>query len=147
MPNQSEILKRRLFDSVARPWQDLLPEAKIEALLSEKGIRYRNRLYTPIVTLWAVVYQVLCVALRSLKFWMFFKYNPKEKLYLRGKSSLKHRSIVPMHDSVLEARLVMKSYSLHLLFKSCVSGLDFPIPMQSLQIKLEIPEPTVPIGD
>ena len=48
-----------------------------------------------------------------------------------------------MHDSVLEARLVMKSYCLHLLFKSCVSGLDFPIPMQSLQIKLEIPEPTV----
>ena len=60
MPNQSEILKQRLFDSVARPWQDLLPETKIEALLSEEGIRYRNRLYTPIVTIWAMVYQVLC---------------------------------------------------------------------------------------
>ena len=60
MPNQSEILKQRLFDSVARPWQDLLPETKINALLSEEGIRYRNRLYTPIVTIWAMVYQVLC---------------------------------------------------------------------------------------
>lgn len=59
MPNQSEILKHRLFDSVARPWQDLLPASKIDALLSEEGIKYRKRLYTPIVTLWAMVYQVL----------------------------------------------------------------------------------------
>ena len=60
MPNQSEILKQRLFDSVARPWQDLLPESKIDALLREEGIQYRKRLYTPMVTLWAMVYQVLC---------------------------------------------------------------------------------------
>lgn len=60
MPNLSEILKQRLFDSVARPWEDILPAAKIEAILSEEGIAYRNRLYTPIVTIWAMVYQVLC---------------------------------------------------------------------------------------
>lgn len=60
MPNQSEILKQRLFDSVARPWQDLLPSSRIDALLSEQGIKYRKRLYTPVVTLWAMVHQVLC---------------------------------------------------------------------------------------
>ena len=59
MPNQSEILKQRLFDSVARPWQDLLPESRIDALLREEGIQYRKRLYTPIVTLWGMVHQVL----------------------------------------------------------------------------------------
>jgi hypothetical protein len=61
MPNQSEILKQRLFDSVARPWQDLLPESKVETILNEEKIGYRKRLYTPIVTIWAMVYQVLCV--------------------------------------------------------------------------------------
>lgn len=60
MPNHSEILQQRLFDSVARPWQDILPAATIETILSEANIRYRNRLYTPVVTIWAMVYQVLC---------------------------------------------------------------------------------------
>ena len=60
MSKPSEILKQRLFDSVARPWQDLLPEPKLAKLLSDEGLKYRKRLYTPIVTLWAMVYQVLC---------------------------------------------------------------------------------------
>lgn len=60
MPTPSEILKQRLFDSIARPWRHLLPAAKIEAILAAEGITYRNRLYTPIVTIWAMVYQVLC---------------------------------------------------------------------------------------
>ena len=60
MPNPSEILKQRLFDSVARPWQEILPESKLEPLLAEEGITYRKRVYTPIVTIWAMVYQVLC---------------------------------------------------------------------------------------
>jgi hypothetical protein len=60
MPNRSEILKQHLFDSVARPWQDILPASTIETILSDAQIRYRNRLYTPMVTIWAMVYQVLC---------------------------------------------------------------------------------------
>ena len=59
MPNRSEILKQHLFDSVARPWQDVLPASRIETILSEAEVRYRNRLYTPMVTIWAMVYQVL----------------------------------------------------------------------------------------
>ncbi|NET53305.1 MAG: hypothetical protein F6K09_33000 [Merismopedia sp. SIO2A8] len=60
MPNQSEILKQRLCDSIARPFEDLLPESKIETILEKQDIRYRKRLYTPIVTIWGMVYQVLC---------------------------------------------------------------------------------------
>lgn len=60
MPNRSEILQQHLFDSVARPWQDILPASTIETILSEAKVRYRNRLYTPMVTIWAMVYQVLC---------------------------------------------------------------------------------------
>ena len=67
-----EILQQRLFDSVARPWQDLLPASKLGAILSEEGIQYRRRLYTPIVTLWAMVYQVLCPdkSLRNTVKWL-----------------------------------------------------------------------------
>ena len=67
-----EILQQRLFDSVARPWQDLLPASKLRAILSEEGIQYRRRLYTPIVTLWAMVYQVLCPdkSLRNTVRWL-----------------------------------------------------------------------------
>lgn len=60
MPNQSEILKQHLFDSVAWPWQDILPASTIETLLSDAKVCYRNRLYTSMVTVWAMVYQVLC---------------------------------------------------------------------------------------
>lgn len=60
MPNRSDILKQHLFDSVARPWQSILPESTLNAILEEEGVGYRNRLYTPIVTIWAMLYQVLC---------------------------------------------------------------------------------------
>lgn len=72
MSKPSEILKQRLFDSVARPWQDLLPEPKLAKLLSDEGLKYRKRLYTPIVTLWAMVYQVLCAdkSLRNTVKWL-----------------------------------------------------------------------------
>ena len=40
------------------PWQDMLPLLLL-GHLEEEGISYRNRVYTPIVTLWAMVYQVL----------------------------------------------------------------------------------------
>lgn len=72
MSNQSEILKQRLFNSVARPWKDLLSEAKIDGLLADADVSYRKRLYTPIVTIWAMVYQVLCAdkSLRNTVKWL-----------------------------------------------------------------------------
>ena len=59
MSKRSEILKYRLFDSIGRPWQDILPESKIDAILKAEDIRYRKRLYTPIVTVWAMIHQAL----------------------------------------------------------------------------------------
>jgi hypothetical protein len=59
MPNRAEILKQQLMQSLGLPWQELLPESKLEAILKEENVSYRNRVYTPIVTLWAMVSQVL----------------------------------------------------------------------------------------
>lgn len=59
MSNRSEILKHRLFDSLGRPWQDILPEAKIDVILKAEDIQYRKRLYTPFVTIWAMIHQAL----------------------------------------------------------------------------------------
>ena len=72
IPNQSVILKQQLFQSLGLPWQDILPESRIEILLEAAGIHYRQRLYTPLVTLWAMVYQVLCAdkSLRNTVKWL-----------------------------------------------------------------------------
>ena len=59
MPKSAKILKQQFFKSIGLPWQDILPEARLEELLAEEGIVYRNRFYTPIVTLWAMLYQAL----------------------------------------------------------------------------------------
>ena len=59
MPNRAEILKQKFANSVGLPFRDLLPESTIiEALKAEK-VEYRNRLFNPIVTLWAFLSQVL----------------------------------------------------------------------------------------
>lgn len=60
MANRSDILKQHLFSSLGLPWQDTLSESRMEAILEEEGIGYRQRLYTPIVTVWGMIYQVLC---------------------------------------------------------------------------------------
>lgn len=59
MPKSAEILKQQFFKSLGLPWQDILPAARLDEILSEEGISYRNRVYTPIVTLWSMVYQAL----------------------------------------------------------------------------------------
>lgn len=59
MPNRAEILKQQFNQSIGLPWQNLLPESRIEEILVEENIQYRNCVYTPIVTLWALMSQVL----------------------------------------------------------------------------------------
>ncbi len=54
------ILKERFFNGIGFPFKDLLSETMIQQALQEQGISYRNRLYTPIITLWMWLYQVLC---------------------------------------------------------------------------------------
>ncbi|HEY9834341.1 MAG TPA: hypothetical protein V6D26_27560 [Stenomitos sp.] len=51
MPNRVEILKQRFTNSVGLPFQELLPESTIIEVLEAQKVKYRNRLFNPIVTL------------------------------------------------------------------------------------------------
>jgi len=59
MSQSAEILKAQFFKSLGLPWQDILPSSRLKEILEEEGIEYRSRLYTPVVTLWAMIHQVL----------------------------------------------------------------------------------------
>ena len=37
----------------------LLPQERVEAAVERHGVRFRERLYTPLVTIWTFLYQVL----------------------------------------------------------------------------------------
>jgi hypothetical protein len=59
MPNSVEILKGKFSRSLGLPWQEILPASTIEEVLQSLQIKYRNRFFNPLVTLWAFLYQVL----------------------------------------------------------------------------------------
>jgi hypothetical protein len=59
MSNQAEILKRQYLQSLGQPMQDILPASRIEEILAEAGVTYRNSLYTPLITIWAMMSQAL----------------------------------------------------------------------------------------
>jgi hypothetical protein len=48
-----EILPEKFRQSVGLPFQDLLPATTMHQALQDEGVRYRQRLYTPLVILWA----------------------------------------------------------------------------------------------
>lgn len=60
MPKTADILKQQFTQSLGLPWSDILPATRFEQILTEEAISYRKKLYTPIVTVWAMVHQVLC---------------------------------------------------------------------------------------
>lgn len=59
MPNRIKILKQKFANSVGLPFEELLPEGSITEALEAEKVKYRNRLFNPIVTLWAFLSQVL----------------------------------------------------------------------------------------
>ena len=59
VPNRAQILKEKFRLSVGLPFRELLPQAYIEQQLKELSIKYRNRLFNPVVTLWAFLSQIL----------------------------------------------------------------------------------------
>ena len=61
MPNRAAILKQKFQDSLGLPFEQVLPEEVIQTVLEQQGVEYRQTLYTPIVTLWAWMSQVLDV--------------------------------------------------------------------------------------
>jgi hypothetical protein len=50
---------RRLADIEQLPFQDLLPASSVNELLDELNVSYRDTIYTPHVTLWAFLSQIL----------------------------------------------------------------------------------------
>jgi len=54
-----ETLRERLSNSIALPFRDILSEDMIQQTLEEENIKYRKRLYDPIITLWTFMRQVL----------------------------------------------------------------------------------------
>ncbi|BAY29041.1 hypothetical protein NIES2107_08820 [Nostoc carneum NIES-2107] len=54
-----QILKDKFNQSLGLPFQELLPYSAIEKALWELKIKYKKRLFDPIVTLWAFLSQVL----------------------------------------------------------------------------------------
>lgn len=59
LPNRAQILKQKFSQSMGLPFQELLPASKIEQAVKELSIKYKNRLFSPVVTLWAFLSQVL----------------------------------------------------------------------------------------
>ena len=54
-----QVLITKFTKDLGLPFQKLLPESLIEDILVKEKIKYRNRLFSPIVTLWAFLSQVL----------------------------------------------------------------------------------------
>lgn len=59
LPNRVQILKQKFTRSIGLPFQDLLSESTIQEVLKAEKIKYRQRLFSPFVTLWAFLSQVL----------------------------------------------------------------------------------------
>ena len=53
------ILKEKLSNSIGFPLSDILTETIIQQALKDEQMKYRERLYTPTITLWTWIYQVL----------------------------------------------------------------------------------------
>ncbi len=58
-PIESKFSILQLTNSVGLPFRDILPESEIREALTAEKIEYRNRLFNPIVTIWAFLSQVL----------------------------------------------------------------------------------------
>jgi hypothetical protein len=54
-----KILRERLSNSIALPFRDILTLNMMQQTLNELNIKYRKRLYDPIITLWTFIWQVL----------------------------------------------------------------------------------------
>lgn len=61
-----QILKQKFSQSLGLPFKELLPESAIEQALTDLKIKYHQRLFDPIVTLWAFLSQFLVFVLNEL---------------------------------------------------------------------------------
>ena len=54
-----ELIKQKFRHSLGLPFQKLLPEHLFDEALQAEGTRWRNRLFSPAVTVWAFLSQVV----------------------------------------------------------------------------------------
>ncbi len=59
MSQSADILKHQFSKSLGLPWMDILPASRLTEILEEEAVPYRSRVYSPTVTLWAMLYQAL----------------------------------------------------------------------------------------
>ena len=57
--NRVSFLKKKLSNSIGFPFRHILTETMIQQELEAEGVSYRKRLYTPIITLWIWLCQVI----------------------------------------------------------------------------------------
>jgi hypothetical protein len=57
--NPAQFLETQLANSIGEPFKEILPKSMLEEILATEGIKYYNRLFTPIVTLWTFLIQVI----------------------------------------------------------------------------------------
>jgi hypothetical protein len=57
--NHINCLRQKMINLMGLPFQDILPAEKIGQAIKEEGISFRERIFSPWVTLWAFVAQVL----------------------------------------------------------------------------------------
>lgn len=61
MANRAAVLKQKFQNSIALPFEQVLPEGVIQQVLEKQGVHYCQTLYTPIVVVWIWISQVLDV--------------------------------------------------------------------------------------
>lgn len=54
-----QILKNKFNKCLGLPFKELLPSSVIEKAIGELKIKYKKRLFDPLITLWAFLSQVL----------------------------------------------------------------------------------------
>lgn len=59
--NRVRILQEKFRQSLGLPFENLLPSSEIQKVIDELKVKYRQRLFDPIVTLWTFLSQVLDV--------------------------------------------------------------------------------------
>ncbi|MGB5596320.1 MAG: IS4 family transposase [Crocosphaera sp.] len=58
-PHPTQVLIQQFNIGIGLPFQDLLKSKKIEEILKEIGVKYKSRIYNPIVIVWSFLSQVL----------------------------------------------------------------------------------------
>jgi hypothetical protein len=58
--SQIRVLRTRFAQRDGLPFADVLPESSIESAIQEHGGGWRDEVFTPVVTLWAFLTQVIC---------------------------------------------------------------------------------------